>query len=81
MAGGNAVTASGVEQFQFSNGSFLAGAIVDDAPIGVDDTDTSLVEDGATPVANGNVLGTAKAEQRVRGRRQECGQGGLQDWR
>ncbi|MCW5736793.1 MAG: VCBS domain-containing protein [Enhydrobacter sp.] len=60
LIGGSTVSATGVERFQFTNGTFGAGAILNDAPIGADDSDSSLVEASGdtpgTPTATGNLL-------------------------
>ena len=59
-ATGGTDAASGVEQFRFSNGTFAAADILNDAPIGLNDADTTLAEaEGTTPgvaEAAGNVL-------------------------
>jgi VCBS repeat-containing protein len=59
--GADMLTASDVEQFQFTNGTFAAGAIVNDGPVGIDDAAGGLVQASeaggpGTPGASGNVL-------------------------
>lgn|GEM_PF-926233 len=56
--GGNSVSTSGVELFQFTNGTFAASAILNDAPVATDDVNGApLVADHGSDTASGNVLG------------------------
>ncbi|MCW5732497.1 MAG: VCBS domain-containing protein [Enhydrobacter sp.] len=61
VVGADTITATGVEQFQLNDGTFSAAGILGDAPIGVDDSDTSLVEAGAVSAGNAGTSGNLLA--------------------
>ncbi|MCW5736693.1 MAG: VCBS domain-containing protein, partial [Enhydrobacter sp.] len=57
LAGADTISATNFEQFEFSNGTFAAADILNDAPIGTDDSDASLVEAGAVSAGTDSALG------------------------